>query len=81
MSTSDEIKAALKALTAAAYHVLTESNGVSDNEWRVEDGVAVPEWPVDSFYKALRELEEAWVKASKLVYPANWKGNLYEGSD
>lgn len=59
----------LKALADAAYSVGAESNGVSDNEWRVEDGKAIPEWPVDSFYRALDKLEAARLEAKAYFEP------------
>lgn len=61
----------LGELTDAAYTLLCESNGVSDNEWRVEDGVAVPRWPVDSFYAALKRLSDAHTKADEYFNPVD----------
>lgn len=59
----------LKELTDAAYSTLCESNGVSDNEWKVEGGKAIPEWPVDSFYRALSELSKAHTAAHAYFNP------------
>lgn len=59
----------LREMTDAAYGVIVESNGVSDNEWRVKDGIATPEFPVRSFYKALKELEKAWNTADCYFKP------------
>lgn len=49
----------LRDLLKAARSTLCESNGVSDNEWRTEDGKAIPRWPVKSFYTAIGKLEKA----------------------
>jgi hypothetical protein len=59
----------LKELAAAAYSTLCESNGVSDNEWKVKGGKAVPRWPVKSFYAALTRLGEAHTKAAEYFDP------------
>ncbi len=63
------LEALLRALTDAAYLVLVESNGVSDNEWRVEDGKAIPQWPVESFYVAIRKLDGAYTNAHDYFEP------------
>lgn len=63
------LEALLKRVTEAAYAVLCESNGVSDNEWKVTDGVAVPEWPVYGFYDALKELNTAYAEAKAYFEP------------
>lgn len=63
----------LEEIVDAAYSTLCESNGISDNEWKTEDGVCIPEYPVGSFVAALVKLEKAWsaaddyLKASRIV--------------
>lgn len=79
----NKLKNALDALTKAAYNVLTESNGVTDNEWSTKEGVVVPQWPLDSFCIAITELSNAWAVASNLLHPKDWSndGKLYTDPD
>lgn len=58
MDEIEHLKTLLKNLNRAAYLVLVESNGVSDNEWHTGKGVAIPRWPVKSFYDALKKLSK-----------------------
>ena len=60
----------LRDLTQAAYLTLCESNGVSDNEWVIKDGKAVPEWPVASFVHAIQKLDAAYSNANAYFEPA-----------
>ena len=69
MTKLEMAETALKELVEAAYSTLCESNGVSDNEWRTEDGKAIPQWPMDSFYEALQKLDAAYTKAKEYFEP------------
>jgi hypothetical protein len=59
----------LNDMRQAACTVMTESNGLSDNEWTRPDGTAIAEWPVGSFVDAMRDLEKAWRAASEYFDP------------
>ena len=65
----ETLEALVKQLHDAAYLVLVESNGVSDNEWTTPDGKAIPEFPVGSFYAALRKLDTAYSLAKAYLEP------------
>jgi FtsZ-binding cell division protein ZapB len=58
------LREALENLGAAAYFVLTESNGIDDNVWTLSDGSKV-EWdyPIESFRRAIKWLNAAWEAA------------------
>lgn len=66
----EEAEQLLRNLTKAALTVMHEVNGVYDNEWRVEDGKAVPDWPIDSFHEAVRNLDGARMAANAYLDPA-----------
>lgn len=66
----DTLEKLLREITDAAYSVLCESNGLSDNEWKTGDGTFVPRWPVDSFPDALGKLNEAYSEAKAYFEPS-----------
>lgn len=66
----EQLEALVRSIHDAAYSVLVESNGLSDNEWKTKDGtVYCPEWPVASFPVALRKLDAAYSAAKAYLEP------------
>lgn len=67
----ETLEALLRQLTDAAYSLLCESNGLSDNEWKTkEGGVLVPEWPTAGYYETIMGLDAAYTAASDYFEPA-----------
>lgn len=60
----------LRKITDAAYSVLCESNGLSDNEWKTAKGTFTPRWPVGSYPRALRKLDAAYSEAKGYFEPS-----------
>jgi len=65
------LEALVKELHDAAYSVLCESNGVLDNEWTTKDGVAIPEFPIGSFCRAVGDLDNAFSRADAYLKPTD----------
>lgn len=63
------LESLLKEITDAAYNVLVESNGLSDNEWKTADGTYSAEYPVKGYVKRLKDLDAAYTKASGYFDP------------
>lgn len=67
-----ELKRVLGELSDAVYTAICESNGISDNEWRLPgEKPAIPEFPVASFVRAMKRLEEVWSASEDVLDPIN----------
>jgi hypothetical protein len=70
MGENNEQKKALEELVAASYLILTESNGLDDNAWRLKDGREMQaEWPMASFNGAIKLIGKAYSSGMSAL---NW---------
>jgi hypothetical protein len=74
-----EAERLLKSIRQAAYSLICESNGLSDNEWKTPNGTYTPNFPIRSYGKALDrlskqvELIDAYFDPSDIELTEEWK--------
>lgn len=74
----EKVTDALRELMDAAYTAITESNGISDNEWKVGDQIVTNEFPVGSFVQAMENLDRARIHARNVLALSPPRRHRYE---